>query len=162
MKLSQLIQVFFIVSTQSLFTVVTSASPFEYDHYTILVRDLDTSVAFYSKVLQLEETFDGTEQPHIRWFSLGDNYQLHIIQSIDAAAIAKHKGVHLALTTPNFDAFVKRLQDNKIPFENWPGEARKSNVRPDGVKQVYIQDPDGYWLEINDASTRWPTPKKPK
>ena len=24
-------------------------------------------------------------------------------------------------------------------------------VRFDGVKQIFIQDPDGYWIEINDA-----------
>jgi catechol-2,3-dioxygenase len=23
-------------------------------------------------------------------------------------------------------------------------------VRPDGVKQIYFQDPEGYWIEIND------------
>jgi len=24
-------------------------------------------------------------------------------------------------------------------------------VRPDGVRQIYFQDPDGYWLEVNDS-----------
>lgn len=143
MKLCRLIPILLFLPTQSLFTGFTSASPFEYDHYAMLVSDLDTSVAFYSKVPQLEETFSGTEQPRIRWFSLGGNNQLHIIQAAGAAAIVKHKGVHLALTTPNFDEFEKRLKDNRIPFENWPGEARKSNAQPDGVKQLYMRDPDG-------------------
>ena len=24
-------------------------------------------------------------------------------------------------------------------------------VRSDGVRQIFIQDPDGYWIEVNDA-----------
>ncbi len=24
-------------------------------------------------------------------------------------------------------------------------------VRPEGVKQTFVRDPDGYWIEINDA-----------
>jgi len=24
-------------------------------------------------------------------------------------------------------------------------------TRPDGVHQIWFQDPDGYWLEINDV-----------
>jgi lactoylglutathione lyase len=27
-------------------------------------------------------------------------------------------------------------------------------VRVDGVKQIYFQDPDGHWLEINDDYKR--------
>ena len=23
-------------------------------------------------------------------------------------------------------------------------------VRPDKVQQIYLQDPDGYWIEVND------------
>ena len=34
------------------------------------------------------------------------------------------------------------------------GGAVKGEVfkRPDGVSQTFIQDPDGYWIEINDAN----------
>jgi len=23
-------------------------------------------------------------------------------------------------------------------------------LRPDGIQQIYFQDPDGYWIEVND------------
>ena len=26
------------------------------------------------------------------------------------------------------------------------------NVRPDGMRAVFVQDPNGYWIEINDFS----------
>jgi len=48
-----------------------------FDHYAINVDDVDESVAFYQKVLALEEIYDGTEQAHIRWLSLGNGMSLH-------------------------------------------------------------------------------------
>ena len=39
----------------------------------------------------------------------------------------------------------------KIPYSDWPGAAHTVNHRDDGVRQIYFQDPDGYWIEINDA-----------
>tara|TARA_R110000868_G_scaffold1389_10_gene10744 strand:+ start:3320 stop:3502 length:183 start_codon:yes stop_codon:yes gene_type:complete len=32
-------------------------------------------------------------------------------------------------------------------------DEKLSNItkRPDGVKQIYLQDPDGYWIEVNSA-----------
>ena len=28
---------------------------------------------------------------------------------------------------------------------------KKVQTRADGVKQIYMQDPDGFWIEVNDA-----------
>jgi lactoylglutathione lyase len=47
--------------------------------------------------------------------------------------------------------FIEKLKANKIEFENWPGEKGAVTTRVDGVKQIYFKDPDGYWIEINDA-----------
>ncbi|MBL7764406.1 MAG: VOC family protein, partial [Chitinophagaceae bacterium] len=43
------------------------------------------------------------------------------------------------------------LKKNNIPFESWTGEKNTWTNRVDGVKQIYFTDPDGYWIEINDA-----------
>jgi hypothetical protein len=45
---------------------------------------------------------------------------------------------------------MEHLEASNVPFENWPGEAGTTNSRPDGIKQIYLQDPDGYWIEVND------------
>ena len=37
----------------------------------------------------------------------------------------------------------------KIVYSDWPGKSNTVNVRPDGVKQIYLQDPDNYWIEVN-------------
>jgi lactoylglutathione lyase len=43
------------------------------------------------------------------------------------------------------------LEKNKIEYENWAGQKMTVTTRVDGVKQIYFKDPDGYWIEINDA-----------
>lgn len=41
-----------------------------------------------------------------------------------------------------------------VAFARWlsMGEGKREiQTRPDGVQQIFVQDPDGYWIEINDA-----------
>jgi catechol 2,3-dioxygenase-like lactoylglutathione lyase family enzyme len=121
-----------------------------FDHYAINVDNLDESVTFYQKVLALEEIYDGTEKDNIRWLSLGNGMSLHVIQS-DNSEVRTQKGVHLSISVNRFDEFVQHLRDIKLQFFSWQGVPMESNSRPDGARQVYFKDPDGYWLEINDA-----------
>jgi len=53
------------------------------------------------------------------------------------------------LTTSNFDNCIKNLNNSKIVYSDWPGIPNKITLRADGVKQIYFQDPDGYWIEVN-------------
>ena len=119
----------------------------KFDHFAILVDDLNTSVSFYQEVLLLPEIEDKTGLDHIRWFSMG-NSELHIIEDKENS-ITHHQGIHMALSVNNLDAFRKHLEKKKINYINWFGKANTTNTRPDGIRQVYIKDPDGYWIEIN-------------
>ena len=119
-----------------------------FNHQAILVKNMDQSVAFYHVTLGLPEIEDKTEQPHIRWFSMGDNKELHLISDASAPE-PPAKGIHMALNTTQLDELIAHLKKNNIPFENWMGEAGTTNTRPDGIRQIYLQDPDGYWIEIN-------------
>lgn len=123
---------------------------FSIDHYAINVTNLEESVSFYQDIFGLEEIKNGTELDHIRWFQLGTTEELHIIQ-VDSLDKKLPKGVHLALRTKDFENFRKSLEKKNIPYSDWPGKESEVSIRPDGVKQLYIQDPDGYWVEINDA-----------
>lgn len=122
-----------------------------FNHYAINVADLQTSVNFYEEVMQLNQIKNQTLKDHIRWFEIGKHLELHVIQG-DTEHIKVPKGVHLSLTLSNLDEFIYHLDSKKIHYENWPGEAKTINLRPDGIKQIYLQDPDGYWIEVNDAS----------
>lgn len=121
-----------------------------FDHYAINVDDVDQSVAFYQKVLALQEVYDGTGKDHIRWLSLGNGMSLHISET-DHSQVRTQKGVHLSISVNKFDDFVQHLRDINLQFFSWQGVPMQSNSRGDGVRQVYFKDLDGYWIEVNDG-----------
>ncbi|MCM8569277.1 VOC family protein [Gramella jeungdoensis] len=120
------------------------------DHDALLVKDVNVSAKFYREIFGLREIPNGGLGDHIRWFELGDKIQFHLIESEEQPE--KKKGFHLALSTDDLEAFMEFLKSKNIHFENWPGIKGKTNTRPDGIKQVYLQDPDGYWIEVNNNS----------
>ena len=125
-----------------------------FDHYAINVEDLGRTIDFYQRVFGLEEVKNGTGKDNIRWLSLGAGMALHVIET-DRTQLRLQKGVHLAVAVGEFDAFVEHLRAIDQPFETWTGVPLETNDRPDGVKQVYFQDPDGYWIEVNDGRLGW-------
>ena len=126
------------------------AFAFTFNHLALSVKDVNRSADFYKKTLQLTEIPKRTKLDYVRWLSLGQGKELHLI-SVVKEPVAVNKGVHLALATAHFDDFVRRLDVLKTPYSDWPGAAHTVNHRDDGVRQIYFQDPDGYWIEINDA-----------
>lgn len=133
-------------------TMMNSQNKFQLkkDHDAIQVKDVAASAKFYSEILGLKEIPNGGLPDHIRWFELGEKVQIHLIESEDLPK--KHKGVHMALNTSSLSELMDFLRSKNASFENWPGEKDTTNTRPDGIKQIYLQDPDGYWIEINDNS----------
>lgn len=121
-----------------------------FDHYTIKVNDLDQSAIFYSEVLGLREIKNRTRKDYIRWFSLGNGGELHIVEG-ETGGIKTNVGVHLALKLSDFDNFITLLKSNGITRHDSRGNPGKITTRTDGVRQVYFQDPDGYWIEVNEA-----------
>lgn len=121
-----------------------------FNHLALSVKDVNRSVEFYTQVLGLSEITNKTRMEGIRWLSLGEGKELHLISVIKDTVVI-NKAVHMALTTHHFDALVKTLIDNKIAYSDWPGTPNKVNIRADGIKQVFFQDPDGYWVEVNSV-----------
>ncbi|MEH6681329.1 MAG: VOC family protein [Sediminicola sp.] len=123
---------------------------FGIDHSSLIVNDLQKSGDFYAKVLKLKEIPHPSNSPGFRWFVLQGNSQLHLIQK-DTVHMKKHKSMHLCLSTQKLDGFIENLNKWKISYEDWPGEQNAVTVRADGVRQIYLKDPEGYWIEVNDA-----------
>lgn len=123
------------------------------NHVALSVTDVNRSAEFYGDVLHLQEITNRTNVDGIRWFALGDGKELHLISTLKEK-VTVNKAVHLALTTPDFDAFVTNLQRLTIPYSDWPGTPQKISIRADGIKQIFLQDPDGYWLEVNSVAER--------
>jgi catechol 2,3-dioxygenase-like lactoylglutathione lyase family enzyme len=150
MKKLLLILLFVSFSKPFLAQETTSIS-MVFNHVSLSVKDVDVSADFYKSALNLNEIVNRTEVDGIRWFSLGEDKELHLI-SIVKSDVTINKAVHFALSTPTFDAFVANLEHRYIPYSSWVGEENKITIRADGIKQIYVQDPDGYWIEVNSVA----------
>jgi len=149
----KLLIIFSFLLSFSLFAQNSQSFTLTYDHQALLVKNLERSYAFYTDILKLKEIENLTGFDFIKWFSTGNGTQLHLIKG-DTKDISTNKGVHLAFSTSNFASFIEFLDIKEINYVNYIGDKNEPNIRADGVKQVYIQDPDGYWIEINDAGKK--------
>jgi len=59
--------------------------------------------------------------------------------------------IHTCFSVPSLEEFMKHLDALNVTYGNWNGEPKKTQLRADGVTQIYLQDPDGNWIEINNA-----------
>ena len=131
----------------------TTSFNFTFNHLSLSVKNVDLSAEFFKNVLNLKEITNQTKIDGIRWLSIGNGKELHLISTSKEPVII-NKAIHLALATPNFDSFITRLNNLKISYSDWPGTPGKINIRTDGVKQIYFQDPDGYWIEVNNVKSK--------
>lgn len=120
------------------------------DHIAIYVHNLETSVAFYAGILGLQSIPEPFHDGKHAWFQIGSQSQLHLIEG--AGQHQKHdKNNHFCFTLAEFYPFIEKLSAANIVYENWLGEKNAVTTRADGIHQVWFQDPDGYWIEVNDT-----------
>ena len=119
------------------------------NHIAIYVHELAPSTEFYEKILMLQKIEEPFKDGRHTWFTLGSAGHLHLIQGAEAN-IKRDKNDHLCFSVRSIEDFIKNLEKHQVEYTNWPGTAKAPTVRVDGVKQVYFQDPDGHWLEINN------------
>ena len=120
----------------------------QFDHTTVYVRDLGKSVEFYEKVVGLEKIADPFKDATHAWFRAGAHEQLHIVGGATEAAHHEIE-VHFAFRVASLDEFRGKLDRMGVTYRDLNGGGKMS-VRKDGVHQIYFQDPDGYWIEVND------------
>jgi catechol 2,3-dioxygenase-like lactoylglutathione lyase family enzyme len=119
------------------------------NHMSLQVRSLSGSAKFYQEALLLPEIECGAAKANIRWFGLGDGQSVHLIEGEFGNTFVK-RSTHFCISSDDFDGMVRHLRDRRVTFCNADGEEGKLHTRADGVRSVYLQDPDGYWLEINE------------
>lgn len=136
-------------SSLPVLTAAGSVTP-RINHIACYVADLKISTDFYEKIIGLPTIPEPFKDGRHTWFLIGPKTHLHIISGAKVS-LPKEKNTHLCFTVPSVTDFITRLAQAGVPYENWVGEKMAVTNRVDGVKQIYFQDPDGYWLEINDA-----------
>lgn len=123
------------------------------NHIAIYVHELQPSTEFYENVLMLQKIEEPFHDGKHTWFTLGAAGQLHLIQGAKAN-IPRDKNDHLCFSVASINDFIRNLDKHGVEYTNWPGTEKAPTVRVDGVKQIYFQDPDGHWIEINDDVKR--------
>ena len=117
---------------------------YSFAHFNYNVKDLDKSLSFYQEALGLKELHrHGAEDGRFMIVFLGDgktSFNLELTWLRDWEGDGYELGdneIHLALVAEDYDAAYKQHKAmGCICYEN-----------PDmGI--YFIEDPDGYWLEI--------------
>lgn len=139
-----------LLLTTSFQILLAQKFEFQFDHQSIVVNDVNASADFYGNILGLKETPHPDNPPTIRWFIVNGNSHIHLIQK-NAVPFEKDKSMHLCFATQDLDGVISHLKKNDITYWDWPGKKNAVTTRTDGVRQIYVQDPDGYWIEINTA-----------
>lgn len=143
-------KILLLLLTAHCFLVSGQSFNFQYDHYSFIVKDLQKTGDFYANILKLKEIPHPSATSGFRWFSIHGKSQLHLIEK-DSVAMEHSKSVHLCLATQNLEALIAHLKANNIPYWDWPGKENAVTDRADGVKQIYVKDPENNWVEINTA-----------
>ena len=141
---------FFIVSHQGSAQATAGKLKPTLNHIALYVVDLKKSTEFYQHLVQLDTIPEPFHDGRHTWFSIGPLSHLHLIQGAKEYAI-HDKNSHLCFTVSSVPDYIKNLERNQIEYENWAGQKMQVTKRVDGVYQIYFKDPDGYWIEINDA-----------
>ncbi|MCY7350472.1 MAG: VOC family protein [Cytophagaceae bacterium] len=121
-------------------------TPIALDHVALYVQDVDRSIDFYQNVLGWEilprPAFDFPGA----WFHLGGGQQLHLLggrsESLNLDVMGSRRN-HFAVKVLDCEGVASFLSSKNLVFKG-------PRPRPDGVLQLFLQDPDGYWIEFNE------------
>ncbi|HXB92727.1 MAG TPA: VOC family protein [Puia sp.] len=138
-----------LVAAPLLLALAGRAQGPHFSHQTIYVTDLDRAANFYEKVLELKRISEPFHDGKHVWFRVSEHGQLHVVSGAKED-VAHDINIHLAFSVPDMEAFTSHLDAEHVKYGNWAQDSKTPQLRPDKVKQVYLQDPDGYWIEVND------------
>lgn len=118
------------------------------NHIAISVTNLQESEHFYRDILGLKQIPEPFGLGIHAWFDIG-SAELHVIEMAEERR--EHSiSSHLCFSVRDMDAFIATLAEHDITYYDFEENPGQMTLRPDGVSQIYITDPDGYWVEIND------------
>ncbi len=128
---------------------MTPSVQIKVNHIAVHVADLNRSKDFYQHVMGLKEIEEPFKDGFHAWYEIGEWATLHLIEG-PGMPLEKSKINHLCFCVSDLEEFIRLLKSIRHPFGNWEGDLEAIHLRGDGIRQIFFQDPDGYWLEIND------------
>lgn len=120
------------------------------NHVAVFVVNLQRSMDFYSGIFQLDTIPEPFHDGRHAWYHIGPGIALHVIQGAPTEK-EYYQNNHFCFSVNSVPTLVEKLKTQHIGWVNAQGEKYKMTNRVDGVHQIWLQDPDGYWIEVNDA-----------
>ena len=154
-----LLPLFFIAS----FAIAQKSTAW-YNHTLLDVQNLESSVAFYTKVFQADTIpypFPPSSQYIVKWLRFGDGIELHLSQWVndtteiisDVPSGPKYVGfVHFGFMVMSMDAFLKGLMEMSSDYKSSKYEQPIIDRMPYGAKTIEIKDPDGNEIHVIEAT----------
>lgn len=142
--------ILFLLMTSTSIMAQQQTPRIQLNHIAIYATNLQQSAAFYRDVMGLDSIPEPFKLGKHAWFKIGPAMALHVI----AGAPEKkeyYKNNHICFSVSEMDAFLIKLKKAGIVYEDVTGKTGSVTTRVDGVHQIWLRDPDGYWIEVNDA-----------
>ncbi len=111
------------------------------NHVAVHVADLKASIAFYRNILGLAQLPRPAFDFPGAWFRIGESQELHLIGNRIEPVHSHSRGTHFALEVEDIKAVESELSSKNATFTG-------PKQRPDGSLQIFIQDPDGHYIEL--------------
>ncbi len=117
-------------------------------HTRVRCSNLNNSIGWYCKYLGFKLISRTDKSPsgnHVAHLELpGNEHTFELTYSADYDLKVPEDLMHIAISVPDLIAFCDELEKNGI--EIWPGDWREAF--PAGRKMAFIDDPDGYEIEL--------------
>ncbi len=150
-RISPLIKMKILIVLLSLLTstVVAQNTPIKvlmYNHVALAVENLEISTDFYKNIIGLEQVPVPDNLKAIRcWFKIADDQQLHLLLGRkDPVANNDKNHAHFSFTIAKHsaDEIEIFLKKSKLEYHR--------QQRFDKAWQIFLSDPDGYIIELNE------------
>jgi catechol 2,3-dioxygenase-like lactoylglutathione lyase family enzyme len=153
-----LLLLFFIAS----FAIAQKSTAW-YNHTLLDVKNLESSVDFYTKVFQADTIpypFPPSPEYIVKWLRVGEGIELHLSQwvidttkiIVDVPSGPKYVGfVHFGFMVISMDAFLKRLMEVSSDYKSGKYKQPIIERMPYGAKTIMIKDPDGNEIHVIEA-----------
>ena len=134
-----------------------------YNHTLLDVKNLESSVDFYTKVFQADTIpypFPPSPQYIVKWLRVGEGIELHLSQWLtdttkvitEAPSAPGLVGfVHLGFMVISMDAFLKRLMEVSSDYKSGKYQQPIIEKMPYGAKTIMVKDPDGNEIHVIEA-----------
>lgn len=119
------------------------------DHLNIKVANLNKSIDFYQKVFGFEVKERKVSQKSGQDYAIvGLSNKLLLVLCEDSADLSETRLNHFGINVVDFDAALSTIKSKKVTVVDYGGDDDKV-ITYDDSRSIYIQDPDGYEIELS-------------